>query len=165
MVQGVTGGIEPLFSPMYIRRRNVTVKGGKTKVVRTLIVSKEYTDHPDLVQGAYDIPPADHMRMQVLAQKYICNAVSKTVNMPEDYPEEALADLWLEYLPQMKGSTFYRQGSRGSEPMEHVNVALLNDTLADWTEELEYEEAESMECPGGACEIRMPGVENSDSGK
>lgn len=158
MVHAVTGGLEPLFSPLYIRRRKKVDNMAREYKERTLVVSKEFLDHGDMVEGAYDISPADHIRMQITVQTHIDNAVSKTINLAEDFPVEELSELWLENLASMKGSTFYRQGSRGEEPMEHVPVELLDSTLAEWTEEIEYEDAESMECPGGACEIRLPGV-------
>lgn len=158
MVHGVTGGLEPLFSPLYIRRRKKVDDMAREYKERTLVVSKEFLDHGDLVEGAYDISPADHIRMQVTVQKHIDNAVSKTINLPEDYPVEELNKLWLENLHAMKGSTFYRQASRGEEPMEHIPVADMNSTLANWDEELEYEDAESMECATGVCDIPLPGV-------
>jgi ribonucleoside-diphosphate reductase alpha chain len=153
MVQGVTGGIEPLFSPVYIRRRKTIDGNARNVMKRTLVVSQEYLDHADLVQGAYDVSPRDHLEMQKIVQKHLDNAVSKTANLPEDFPVEDLADLWLEYLPYMKGSTFYRQGSRGEEPMEHVPADEMKKIIANWTEEIEYEQAESMECPSGVCEV------------
>lgn len=160
MVQGVTGGLEPVYSPMYIRRHNVEIpETGKTEVVKTLVVSKEYTDHPELVEGALDIEPRDHLRMQVLAQKYIDNAVSKTINLANDYPVEELAELWLEFLPHMKGSTFYRSGSRFDEPMEYIEVGELSNVMLDWDGAVEYEDPESMECPSGACEVVLPGAQ------
>lgn len=89
------------------------------------------------------------------AHSYVVNGLisHNTINLPEDFPVEDLADLWLEYLPYMKGSTFYRQGSRGEEPMEHVPAENMNKVIANWTEEIEYEQPESMECPTGVCEV------------
>ena len=156
MVQGVTGGIEPLFSPMYIRRRKQIDPKGKSHDKETLVVSSEYVNHKKLVQGAYDITPRDHMEAQRIAQKHIDNAVSKTINIPKDYPVEDLSALWLEYLEFMKGSTIYRQGSRGAEPMEHVPVKEMKERLANWKGDVEYEEADSMECPSGVCDIETP---------
>ena len=156
MVQGVTGGVEPLFSPVYIRRRKNVDAMAKEFKTRTLVISQEYVDHPDHVQGAYDIHPRDHLEMQKIVQKHIDNAVSKTINLPEDFKVDELSALWLEYLPHMKGSTFYRQGSRGEEPMEHVPVSDIEKVRETWDEEIEYEAAESMECPGGSCDVTLP---------
>lgn len=153
MVQGVTGGIEPLFSPVYIRRRKTIDDMAKEEKKRTLVVSQEYLDHPDIVQGAYDVHPRDHLEIQKIVQKHIDNAVSKTINLEENFPVDDLADLWLEYLPFMKGSTFYRQASRFEEPMEHIPADKMQETIDSWTEELEYEIPDSMDCATGVCEV------------
>ena len=55
----------------------------------------------------------DHLEVQKIIQKHIDNAVSKTINIPKNYSVESLDELWLEYLPYLKGTTFYREGSRG----------------------------------------------------
>jgi ribonucleoside-diphosphate reductase alpha chain len=160
MVQGVTAGIEPVFSPVYIRRRRVvdeTSKKQEEKITETLVISQEYVDHPKLVQGAHDIAPRYHMEMQKVVQKHIDNAVSKTINLPKEFPVGELADLWLEYLPYMKGSTFYREGSRETadsfEPMRHIPLADMQSTVDSWTGELEYEIPDSMDCASGVCDI------------
>lgn len=158
MVQGVTGGIEPVFSPVYIRRRRITDSKQKESIAETLVISQEYVDHPDIVQGAYDIHPKDHVEMQKIAQRHIDNAVSKTINLSKDFPIDELSDLWLENLEHMKGSTFYREGSRESEdsfePMKHIPVEEMHDVLASWEGEIEYEIADSMDCASGVCEVK-----------
>lgn len=160
MVQGVTGGIEPVFSPVYIRRRRVVDSSQRETLVETLVVSEEYLDHPDLVQGAYDIHPRAHMEMQKIVQKHVDSAVSKTINLPRDFPKEELSDLWLEYLPYLKGTTFYREGSRevgdSYEPMKHVPAAEIANTIAEWQasgKEIEYEIGEVADCATGSCDI------------
>ena len=163
MVQATTGGIEPLFSPVYIRRRKTIDAMAKETKKRTLVVSQEYLDHPDLVQGAYDIHPRDHLEMQKIVQKHIDNAVSKTINLPDNFKVDELGDLWLEYLAFMKGSTFYRQGSRGEEPMEHVPAEDMTEVVGSWTEEMEYEIPDVMDCAGGSCEIKPSAVETSNT--
>lgn len=158
MVQGVTGGIEPVFSPVYIRRRRVVDDKQREDIVETLVISQEYVDHPKSVQGAYDIHPSDHIKMQVVAQKHIDNAVSKTINLPKDFPIDELSDLWLDNLEHMKGSTFYREGSRESkdsfEPMKHVPVEQMQETIDNWKGEIEYEIPDVIDCASGACEIK-----------
>jgi ribonucleoside-diphosphate reductase alpha chain len=148
MVSGVTSGIEPLFSSVYVRRR---WKGDSR--AECLVFSKDYIDHSDTAQGAYDIHPRNHFEMQRIVQRYIDNAVSKTINLPADYPVEELSDLWLEYLPYLKGTTFYRQGSRGFEPLEHVPAERVNEVLANWTGEIEYDGVDGQDCATGVCEV------------
>lgn len=154
MVHGVTGGIEPLFAPAYIRRRKKIDDKANEFLVETLVVSKEYSDHQELCQGAYDITPRDHMEMQKVVQKHLDSSLSKTVNLPQDFPVDELSDLWLEYLPYMKGSTFYRQGSRGQEPMMHVPIEDIPKMLETWEGELEFETTDVVDdCASGACDF------------
>ena len=153
MVQGVTGAAEPLFSPVYIRRRKTLDDKARLHIQETLVVSQEYVDHPELVEGAYDIHPKDHLRMQTIVQKHIDNAVSKTINLAKDFPVDELSDLWLDNLDKMKGSTFYREGSRGEEPMQHVPLDQLSEVLSTWEGDIEYEIPESMDCATGVCEV------------
>jgi ribonucleoside-diphosphate reductase alpha chain len=149
MVQGVTTGIEPLFAPAYYRRRWV----GDVKA-KSLVVSNEYARHGDLAEGAYDVPVEQHFAIQGVVQHHIDNAVSKTINLPADYRVGDLADVWLGYLPYLKGTTLYRAGSRGEEPLEALPVseaaeaAKLVETETGMTME-QY----AMDCVDGVCEV------------
>lgn len=62
--------------------------------------------------ASHDLSVKDHMEVQKIVQKHIDNAVSKTINIPNKYPIKKINELWLEYLPFLKGTTFYREGSR-----------------------------------------------------
>lgn len=169
MVCGVSGGIEPLFAPAYKRRRKVLDEPtATTSIVETLVISREYQKHGDLAVGAYDVDVRGHFEMQATVQRHIDNAVSKTINLPRNFPVEELANLWLEYLPSMKGSTFYREGSREDttsedvadwvlEPMSAVRLDEIPDLLLSWTGEFDMEspqdEQNAMECASGVCVI------------
>lgn len=65
---------------------------------------------------AHDLAPSDHIRMQTVLQKWVDNAVSKTVNAPNhatiDDCREAFFQAWREGA---KGITYYRDGSRESQ--------------------------------------------------
>ncbi len=154
MVQGVTAGIEPIFAPAHIRTRFLHgKKAGKAEMRRTLVISRDYVDHPELAQGAFDISVRGHFEMQKICQRHIDNAVSKTVNLPKDFPMDELSELWLEYLPHLKGSTFYREGSRENEPLQAIPLKDIQKVMDEWTEEKEYEDSFSIECPSGVCTI------------
>jgi ribonucleoside-diphosphate reductase alpha chain len=125
MVAGVSTGIEPLFAPVYWRHYKVlTEDGTDTRLEKELVVTPEFEKFGRLAEGAYDIAVRDHFEIQKIVQRHIDNAVSKTINLPKNYPVEDLAALWLEYLPYFKGSTFYREGSRGNEPLEYIPMRL-----------------------------------------
>ena len=62
---------------------------------------------------ALDIKPEWHVRMQAAFQKYVDNAVSKTVNLPQNASVEAVRDIYLlAYKSKCKGITIYRYGSK-----------------------------------------------------
>lgn len=145
MMMNVSSGIEPVFAARYIRRR---YQG--ENLVSTLVHSAEYQRYGDLVESALEISPQDHLRMQATVQRYIDSAVSKTINLPNDFPVDSLKGLIEEWLPRLKGVTFYRQGSRGDEPLE---VVLAGQSDPD-TDEFEFENTEFTDpCASGICSL------------
>lgn len=145
MVHGVSSGIEPVFAARYVRRRYTG-----ENLTSTLVYSAEYQKHGDLVESALEIAPDDHLRMQATVQRYVDNAVSKTINLPNDYPVESLKGLVEKWIPQLKGVTFYRQGSRGDEPLEVISAG-EPDPRCD---EVEYQDTEFDEqCVSGVCSL------------
>lgn len=152
--RGMTAGIEPDFSPAYFRRRVVKIDENNEKVFKkVLVISANYSNHKDLAQGAYDIHPRDHMKMQTIIQKHVDSALSKTINLPAEFPIEELGDLWLDNLHLLKGCTLYRQGSRGQEPMEHIPLEDVQRVMDEWDGEIEYQLPTVDDCVSGVCEI------------
>lgn len=110
-----SNGIEPAFSWFYTRKKREA--DGSMKDYRV-------EDHayrlwraragdtgalPPAFVSALEISALDHMRMQAAIQPYVCAAISKTVNVAEDYPFEAFEDLYLEaWRAGLKGITTYR---------------------------------------------------------
>lgn len=65
---------------------------------------------------ALEIPSEFHVRMQAAFQKYVDNAVSKTVNLPEEStPKDVLHTYLLAHELGCKGITVYRYESRPAQ--------------------------------------------------
>lgn len=70
-------------------------------------------------EGAHDVPPLDHVRMQGVVQTafdaegYAANSLSKTINLPNQATVADVEAAFTEaYLTGCKGITVYRDGSR-----------------------------------------------------
>jgi len=136
IIAGCSSGIEPLFAVCYVRN---VLDGTELVEVNPLFekIARErgfYSDElmreiarrgtvkdldavPSDVQRvfvtAHDIAPMWHVRMQAAFQKYVDNAVSKTVNFPNSATPEDVAEVYkLAYRLGCKGVTVYRDGSR-----------------------------------------------------
>src|SRR5262249_41489882 len=69
----------------------------------------DMTSLPPAFVTALDISALDHMRMVAEVAPHVDSAISKTVNVPEDYPYEQFKDLYLEaWKAGLKGITTYR---------------------------------------------------------
>jgi ribonucleoside-diphosphate reductase alpha chain len=110
-----SNGIEPAFSWFYNRtkrmpdgsKKDYTVEDHAYRVYRAL--GHNTDELPESFVSALEISAADHMLMVASVAPYIDAAISKTVNVPEDYPYEDFKDLYMESWRQgLKGITTYR---------------------------------------------------------
>jgi len=111
----VSSGLEPVFSFKYTR--NVLMQDGSRK-------EEEVSDYayrlyhrlrgdsamlPDYFVDAQSLAPSDHVVMQAAVQKYVDSSISKTINVPVDFPFEQFKDVYLRaYELGCKGCTTYR---------------------------------------------------------
>lgn len=150
-VGGVSSGIEPIFAAAY-ERRFYKPSGDLTSEVVTDPLYAEFVRLGYDVthfEDAAEIHPEDHLKMQVVCQKYIDNSVSKTINLPQGmYNVETLGELFMKYLPQLKGMTIYPEGSRENSPLKR-----LDKEEAKRLVETSIQEALDNSCPTGTCSI------------
>lgn len=155
-----SSGIEPMFSPAYERRYwDKDVR--KTELVfhplfEKFMLEGKSVDH---FVGSHDLSVKEHMEVQKIVQKHIDNAVSKTINMAHDFPMETMSELWLEYLPTLKGTTFYRESTRGyvdekgvlhEPPLKAIS---LEEAKTRFNESHNIGSQSAVECATGVCEI------------
>jgi ribonucleoside-diphosphate reductase alpha chain len=118
----VSSGLEPVFSFTYTRRvtmpdgtrREEEVSDYAYRLYRTLAGP----DAPltDAFVDAQTLTPNDHLAMQAAVQDYVDSSISKTINIPEDFPFEAFSDVYMKaYDMGCKGCTTYRpSAARGA---------------------------------------------------
>ena len=157
IMASTSSGIEPVFSAGYKRRYYANKEGSNDRVIEEEIVidplfQQLYEEGYDLdaFVSAHEIDVEDHLRMQSIVQKHIDNAVSKTINLPNDYPVEKYGQLLQKYGPKLKGTTVYRSGSRGNEPLVPLGVQEAKNYLEN--QNVLIGTAQS-DCPSGICEI------------
>jgi ribonucleoside-diphosphate reductase alpha chain len=110
-----SNGIEPPFSWTYQRRKRMPDDTFKTYDVEDHAwrlyrhLGGDMATLPPAFVTALEISALDHMRMVAAVAPFIDSAISKTVNVPEDYPYEDFEDLYLEaWRAGLKGITTYR---------------------------------------------------------
>jgi ribonucleoside-diphosphate reductase alpha chain len=125
LANNASNGIEPSFAHHY--SRNVIREGKKSKE-KVDVFSYELLAYrqqvnaqampfaedeaarlPDYFIAADDISPKEHVDVQAAAQKWVDSSISKTANVPTDYPYERFKDIY-RYAHQqgLKGCTTFR---------------------------------------------------------
>ena len=128
LANNASNGIEPSFAHHYFR--NVIREGKKSKekvdvfsfemlAYRELVNAKSMPTAaenerpedalPDYFVTAEDITPTAHVDIQAAAQKWIDSSISKTANVPTDYPYEDFKEVYMYAYDQgLKGCTTFR---------------------------------------------------------
>lgn len=158
MIADCSSGIEPNYALIYEKH----VVAGKFYYTNSILseklnlddtIKKKIVDNYGSIQNLEEIPKEvrdvfvtsldlhwkDHIKIQSIWQKWISNAISKTINMPEHATIKDVKDAYkLAYEMGLKGITIYRDGSRSEQVMHTGN-----------------------KCP--KCKVRMKVVEKCES--
>jgi ribonucleoside-diphosphate reductase alpha chain len=112
LADNVSSGLEPIFDLAY-QRRVLERSGDYTEhEVRDFdLWRKHHGDAalPPTFVTAHAVAPEDHLAMQAALQPYVDNSISKTINVPPDFPFERFRDLYAwAYDHGLKGCTTFR---------------------------------------------------------
>ncbi len=114
LANNVSSGIEPVFAFDYQRR--IRQPSGQYQAYdltdyawRLWQAGRPGRPMPEYFVDHGGLSPQDHLRMQAALQPYVDSAISKTINIPADYPYEAFKSLYLEaHRLGLKGCTTFR---------------------------------------------------------
>ena len=111
-----SSGIEPVYSFVHTRKSESM---GKVFNVYHSLIKKYHKENgedsnlPDYFVSAYDINYKDRIKVQSEAQKFIDQAISSTINLPETVSAEDIEDVYMNaWTSGLKGLSIYREGSR-----------------------------------------------------
>src|SRR5213593_5093435 len=143
MIADTSNGVEPVFALVFEKRvtvgrffytnrifENVLKENGLyndeilTKIANNYGSVRGLAEIPERLQKifvtAIDVHWTDHLMAQAVWQKWISNAIAKTINMPSDVTvEDIKAAYLLSHELGLKGVTVYRDGSR-HEQVLHI---------------------------------------------
>ena len=146
IIAGCSSGIEPLFALSYVRNildgaqlveanpyfEEAAKSEGfySEELMQQLATGTQLhtlQNIPDSIKRlfvtAHEISPEWHIKMQAVFQKHTDNAVSKTVNFPQEASTEDVAKVYtMAYEEGLKGITIYRDRSREAQPMSTGQV-------------------------------------------
>ena len=160
LANNASNGIEPSFAHHY--SRNVIREGKKTKekvdvysfellAYRELVNPKAmpYSDDPearlpDYFVAADDITPKAHVDIQAASQIWIDSSISKTANVPTDFPYEDFKDIYrYAHEKGLKGCTTFR-----FNPAAFQGVLVKEKDLENTTYRFELEDGSVVEVKG-----------------
>ena len=160
LANNASNGIEPSFAHHYFR--NVIREGKKSKekidvysfellAYRKLVNAKAlpFSDKedeklPDYFITADDITPKEHVDIQAAAQRWVDSSISKTANVPTNYPYEQFKDIYLYAYDQgLKGCTTFR-----FNPEAFQGVLVKESDLANTTYRFTLEDGSTVEVKG-----------------
>jgi ribonucleoside-diphosphate reductase alpha chain len=160
LANNASNGIEPSFAHHYFR--NVIREGRKTKekvdvfsfellAYRALVNAKAMPNSdkpeeklPEYFITADDISPTAHVDIQAAAQMWIDSSISKTANVPTDYPYDDFKDIYMyAYEQGLKGCTTFR-----FNPEAFQGVLVKENDLKNTTYVFELDDGTTIELKG-----------------
>jgi ribonucleoside-diphosphate reductase alpha chain len=153
MIADCSNGVEPVFALVFEKRVTVGRFFYTNKIFENILKENGlYTDEiltkiannygsvrglpgiPQFIQSifttAIDIHWTDHIMAQSVWQKWISNAIAKTINMPGDVTVEDVKSAYLlSHELGLKGVTVYRDGSRHEQVLHITGTNTLEKSF------------------------------------
>jgi len=116
IMNNASSGIEPIYQLEYERKIKITAEEHVTELVEAYswrkykeFMGDKNISKPDFFETTDDLTVDAHLGIQSIAQRYICTAISKTINIPVDYSFEDFKDVYIKaHRLGLKGCTTYR---------------------------------------------------------
>jgi ribonucleoside-diphosphate reductase alpha chain len=160
LANNASNGIEPSFAHHY--SRNVIREGKKTKekidvFSYELLAYRHFVNAcampysndpeaqlPDYFIAADEVTPKQHVDIQAAAQKWVDSSISKTANVPTDFPYEEFKDIYMyAYEKGLKGCTTFR-----FNPAAFQGVLVKNSDLENTIYEFTLEDGTTIQAKG-----------------
>jgi ribonucleoside-diphosphate reductase alpha chain len=160
LANNASNGIEPSFAHHYFR--NVIREGKKSKekidvysfellAYRELVnanaqpgATNDAERLPDYFIAADEVTPKEHVEVQAASQKWVDSSISKTANVPTDFPYAQFKDIYLYAHEQgLKGCTTFR-----FNPEAFQGVLVKEDDLKNTTYVFTLEDGTEVEARG-----------------
>lgn len=114
LANNISNGIEPIFSGEY--QRSIRMQNGDISKIQVMDYALRIWREknrgltlPPNWSDAQSLTPENHLQMQSVVQRYMDNAISKTINIPVNFPFPALQDVYTQAFELgLKGCTIFR---------------------------------------------------------
>ena len=123
LVNNVSNGIEPIYQAVYDRH----IRGEENQITTYRVTDYAFSlwqqekkeGKPPAFVEVDALTPEAHLKIQSAMQVYIDHAISKTINLPQDFPFEQLTDLYTRaHTLGLKGCTVFRPNPVTGRVME-----------------------------------------------
>lgn len=183
IIADCSSGIEPLFAISFVKnvmdddkllevnrhfKKVAEDEGFYSKELMEKIAETGHLDglqeipsgHRRIFKTAHEVSPKWHVRCQAAFQKFVDNAVSKTVNFSNSATVQDVEDVYmLAYRLGCKGITIFRDGSRDAQVLQ-VRGKKKDESTVDNDNKVEIEEEKKVADSDNNKEVKEAKSEN-----